>query len=132
MTSITSKTFEAQGHYQVVVYHTGQPEQFDRSNSLSRQVSGAVPLGMIPELGRLSGADAVVVTHQTTTVPVEGATDRFESRTGAITRNRLVSGNDGPIAVFYHGGQVHAVDNRCPHMGFPLHRGTVKDGILTR
>ena len=50
MTSITSKTFEAQGHYQVVVYHTGQPEQFDRINSLSRQVSGAVPLGMIPEL----------------------------------------------------------------------------------
>jgi len=26
---------------------------------------------------------------------------------------------------------VHAVDNRCPHMGFPLHRGTVCDGILT-
>jgi hypothetical protein len=26
---------------------------------------------------------------------------------------------------------VYAVDNRCPHMGFPLHRGTVCDGILT-
>jgi hypothetical protein len=26
---------------------------------------------------------------------------------------------------------VHAVDNRCPHMGFPLHRGTLQDGILT-
>ena len=23
------------------------------------------------------------------------------------------------------------MDNRCPHMGFPLHRGTVCDGILT-
>jgi len=23
------------------------------------------------------------------------------------------------------------VDNRCPHMGFPLDRGSVKDGILT-
>jgi hypothetical protein len=23
------------------------------------------------------------------------------------------------------------VDNRCPHMGFPLHRGTLQDGILT-
>jgi nitrite reductase/ring-hydroxylating ferredoxin subunit len=29
------------------------------------------------------------------------------------------------------GDHVFAVDNRCPHMGFPLHRGTVKDGILT-
>lgn len=26
---------------------------------------------------------------------------------------------------------VYAVDNRCPHMGFPLHRGTVQDCILT-
>ena len=26
---------------------------------------------------------------------------------------------------------MHAVDNRCPHMGFPLHRGSVADGILT-
>jgi nitrite reductase/ring-hydroxylating ferredoxin subunit len=44
----------------------------------------------------------------------------------------VVGGKDGPIAVFYHDGdQVHAVDNRCPHMGFPLHRGTIKDGILT-
>ncbi|MCC6629561.1 MAG: Rieske 2Fe-2S domain-containing protein [Chloroflexi bacterium] len=29
------------------------------------------------------------------------------------------------------GGRVYAVDNRCPHMGFPLHRGSVADGILT-
>src|SRR5690349_20049111 len=27
--------------------------------------------------------------------------------------------------------RVYAVDNRCPHMGFPLHRGSVADGILT-
>ena len=27
--------------------------------------------------------------------------------------------------------RVFAVDNRCPHMGFPLHRGSVADGILT-
>ncbi|MGH2613985.1 MAG: Rieske (2Fe-2S) protein [Thermomicrobiales bacterium] len=26
---------------------------------------------------------------------------------------------------------VYAVDNRCPHMGFPLHKGSVADGILT-
>jgi nitrite reductase/ring-hydroxylating ferredoxin subunit len=35
------------------------------------------------------------------------------------------------IAVFHDEGRVFAVDNRCPHMGFPLHRGTVRDGILT-
>ncbi len=35
------------------------------------------------------------------------------------------------LALFAHKGQVYAVDNRCPHMGFPLDRGTVNDGILT-
>lgn len=43
----------------------------------------------------------------------------------------VVSGRHGPIAVFHHNGKVYALDNRCPHMGFPLHRGTVQDGILT-
>jgi nitrite reductase/ring-hydroxylating ferredoxin subunit len=35
------------------------------------------------------------------------------------------------LCLFSDGDEVHAVDNRCPHMGFPLHRGTVCDGILT-
>ncbi|NEP13876.1 MAG: Rieske (2Fe-2S) protein [Symploca sp. SIO2C1] len=35
------------------------------------------------------------------------------------------------IALFSQGDQIYAVDNRCPHMGFPLDRGTVKDCILT-
>jgi nitrite reductase/ring-hydroxylating ferredoxin subunit len=43
----------------------------------------------------------------------------------------VVSGEDRPIAVFFHNGEVRAVDNRCPHLGFPLHRGSVQDGILT-
>ncbi len=37
----------------------------------------------------------------------------------------------GGIAVFYHEDRVYAVDNRCPHLGFPLHMGTLCDGILT-
>jgi nitrite reductase/ring-hydroxylating ferredoxin subunit len=45
---------------------------------------------------------------------------------------RTVVSEDGrAIALFYHEGEVHAVDNRCPHMGFPLVRGTVEEGILT-
>ncbi|MGH3086768.1 MAG: Rieske (2Fe-2S) protein, partial [Rubrobacteraceae bacterium] len=35
------------------------------------------------------------------------------------------------LALFYEGGEVYAVDNRCPHMGFPLDRGSIHDGILT-
>ncbi len=43
----------------------------------------------------------------------------------------VVTGGGHAIAVFHHAGKVYAVDNRCPHMGFPLDRGSVKDGILT-
>lgn len=35
------------------------------------------------------------------------------------------------LALFADGAEIRALDNRCPHMGFPLHRGTVEDGILT-
>ena len=43
----------------------------------------------------------------------------------------VVSGGRHGIAVFWHEGRAYAVDNRCPHMGFPLSRGSVRDGILT-
>ncbi|MEF8779099.1 MAG: Rieske 2Fe-2S domain-containing protein [Haloferacaceae archaeon] len=35
------------------------------------------------------------------------------------------------VALFSHEDSVYAVDNRCPHMGFPLSKGTVEEGILT-
>jgi Rieske [2Fe-2S] domain len=43
----------------------------------------------------------------------------------------VVHGGHRPILVIYDRGRVFALDNRCPHMGFPLERGTVEDGILT-
>jgi nitrite reductase/ring-hydroxylating ferredoxin subunit len=45
--------------------------------------------------------------------------------------SQVVSENGHAIALFYHAGEVHAVDNRCPHMGFPLARGTIEAGVLT-
>jgi nitrite reductase/ring-hydroxylating ferredoxin subunit len=36
-----------------------------------------------------------------------------------------------PVVVFWDGERAWAVEDRCPHMGFPLHRGTVSDGLLT-
>jgi nitrite reductase/ring-hydroxylating ferredoxin subunit len=50
-----------------------------------------------------------------------------------LTGVTVVSGGRHGIAVFASSvsDRVYAVDNRCPHMGFPLHRGSVADGILT-
>ena len=36
-----------------------------------------------------------------------------------------------PVVLFLYGDTVYAVDNRCPHMGFPLDKGSVEEGILT-
>ncbi len=50
-------------------------------------------------------------------------------------RGQLVYKNpDGrhQLALFHHQGRCFAVDNRCPHEGYPLSQGTVdKDCILT-
>ena len=43
----------------------------------------------------------------------------------------VVTGGGHTMAVFPWGEDFAAVDNRCPHMGFPLDRGTVSNGILT-
>jgi nitrite reductase/ring-hydroxylating ferredoxin subunit len=43
----------------------------------------------------------------------------------------VVRGGHRPILVVYDRGRIFALDNRCPHMGFPLERGSVEDGILT-
>ena len=43
----------------------------------------------------------------------------------------VVQGGRGPLLVICEGSRCFAVDNRCPHLGFPLHRGSVADGILT-
>src|SRR6516225_9403024 len=43
----------------------------------------------------------------------------------------VVHGRHRPILLLYEDGQVFALDNRCPHMGFPLERGSIDDGILT-
>jgi nitrite reductase/ring-hydroxylating ferredoxin subunit len=43
----------------------------------------------------------------------------------------VVHGPHRPILVVHDKGRVFALDNRCPHMGFPLDRGSVEDGTLT-
>jgi nitrite reductase/ring-hydroxylating ferredoxin subunit len=58
------------------------------------------------------------------------------ARAGALeelkAKGRLVlHGGHRPILVVFDRGRIFALDNRCPHMGFPLERGSVEDGILT-
>jgi nitrite reductase/ring-hydroxylating ferredoxin subunit len=67
--------------------------------------------------------------------PMEHQTANFV-RAGSLDQLRvdgrlIVHGPHRPILVIYANERVFAFDNRCPHMGFPLDRGSVEDGILT-
>ena len=46
-------------------------------------------------------------------------------------RMMTVRGEDRPLLLCSHEGKVFALDNRCPHMGFPLSKGSAQEGILT-
>lgn len=43
----------------------------------------------------------------------------------------VVHGPHRPVLVIHDNGRVFALDNRCPHMGFPLDRASIRDGVLT-
>jgi nitrite reductase/ring-hydroxylating ferredoxin subunit len=43
----------------------------------------------------------------------------------------VVKGRRCPVLVVHDQGRVFALDNRCPHLGFALHKGSIRDGILT-
>src|SRR5258708_16337214 len=55
-----------------------------------------------------------------------GSGEELKGKGGLVVR-----GAHRPILVVYDRGRVLAFDNRCPHMGFPLDRGSIEDGILT-
>ncbi|MDQ1504182.1 MAG: hypothetical protein QOD57_1909, partial [Actinomycetota bacterium] len=50
-----------------------------------------------------------------------------------LQRTGCLTGKAGaqPVCVFWSDGAPFALDDRCPHMGFPLHRGSVESGLVT-
>jgi nitrite reductase/ring-hydroxylating ferredoxin subunit len=36
-----------------------------------------------------------------------------------------------PVVVFWLDERAYAIEDRCPHLGFPLHQGTVENGLVT-
>ncbi|MFD1513528.1 Rieske (2Fe-2S) protein [Halomarina rubra] len=73
-----------------------------------------------------------MATDPDTDAPADDRFVRVTDRETLETEGQAVVSEDGQaIALFHHEGEVFAVDNRCPHMGFPLSRGSIEDGILT-
>jgi nitrite reductase/ring-hydroxylating ferredoxin subunit len=55
-----------------------------------------------------------------------GTLDELKSKGRLVVR-----GPHRPILLIHDRDRVYALDNRCPHMGFPLERASMDDGILT-
>jgi len=45
-------------------------------------------------------------------------------------RGKLIKINTSSIALFYHQGQIYAVENNCPHQGGNLSEGYIHDGKI--
>ena len=43
---------------------------------------------------------------------------------------KVVTVDDRHILLLRADGQIRALDSRCPHMGYPLSQGTIKDCVL--
>ena len=54
-----------------------------------------------------------------------GPVDRFPDGRGVAVRV-----GDRSLAVFRVGEEVYALDDRCPHRGFPLNDGSIADGAV--
>src|SRR4051812_3774681 len=59
-----------------------------------------------------------------------------EVRAGSLTDLRaggrlLTKVGTLPVVVFWDDGAAYAIEDRCPHLGFPLHQGTVENGLVT-
>ncbi|MEZ3145411.1 Rieske (2Fe-2S) protein [Halobaculum sp. MBLA0143] len=65
-----------------------------------------------------------------TEVP-DGYHEAVELSTLTESGRELVQIDGTAVVLFHHEGEVRAVNNRCPHMGFPLTEGSVEDGVLT-
>jgi nitrite reductase/ring-hydroxylating ferredoxin subunit len=75
--------------------------------------------------GELFNARIMVKESSKSIIPV-GTLEELKQK-GCLS----ITGQEHDIVLFYHEEKVYALDNRCPHMGFPLSRGSTKDGILT-
>src|SRR6476660_4394466 len=77
-----------------------------------------------PQQGRLPGR--IAMDTPTTDFVRAGSLEELKAN-----GRQVVHGPHRPILVVHDKGRVFALDNRCPHMGFPLDRGSVEDGTLT-
>jgi nitrite reductase/ring-hydroxylating ferredoxin subunit len=75
------------------------------------------------------------------TISSDTTGDRFESDGRFFVRAvslaeleqrpfKVVTIEDRHILLLRADGQIRAIDSRCPHMGYPLSQGTVRDGVL--
>lgn len=46
-------------------------------------------------------------------------------------KNHCVTLQNRKILLVRHNGKIHALENKCPHVGLSLEKGKVEDGVIT-
>jgi nitrite reductase/ring-hydroxylating ferredoxin subunit len=46
-------------------------------------------------------------------------------------KNQCVKLQDRKILLIRHNGNIHALENKCPHVGLSLEKGKVENGVIT-
>lgn len=79
-----------------------------------------------------------MVFHKSEVDKLRGWVDdyRMEALAGRIDDLRskgqlLTKVGRHPVVVFWHEERAWAIEDRCPHLGLPLHQGTVESGMVT-
>ena len=65
-------------------------------------------------------SDRAATTARAGTLADLQAAGRLTTKVGAL-----------PVVVFWLDGRAYAIEDRCPHLGFPLHQGTAESGLVT-
>ena len=90
-------------------------DSLDKLGRRERRVTQVVP-SVIRTVGRCGGSMSV---HA-------GSFEELR-KTGQL----LTKVGSLPVVVFWDEDRAYAIEDRCPHMGFPLHQGTVECGLVT-
>src|SRR5262245_16695088 len=93
-----------------------------RSRNFSRAMGASLPAG--PDRSGFG------------TVTLRAVGDRTRTPAGSLaelqkTGQLTTKVGTLPVVVFWHDDRAYAIEDRCPHLGFPLHRGTVESGLVT-
>jgi nitrite reductase/ring-hydroxylating ferredoxin subunit len=81
--------------------------------------------------GHLVYGERIGVNHATETLPEPEFTPALADADLKEGEPQRVEVNGAPVFLLRQGGRIHALANRCAHLGGPLSEGEIREGCVT-